>query len=225
MIFDYSPYFKKYLALVEAADQVFDGMLKKYPELVKCKIECSDCCHALFDLTLIEAIYINHQFNKKFEGMDKQQILEKANKMDRYIYRIKRKAYQALRNGEQEGEILNDLSSETVRCPLLNDKNRCDLYEYRPLTCRFYGVPVAISGEAHICGKTGFLKGHPYPTVKMDAIHRKLQEITAELVRDINTQYIKLADLLVPLSMALLTVYDEQYFGIDTPDNEAASGK
>ncbi len=225
MIFDYSPYFKKYRVLVQAADQVFAVMSKKYPELVKCNIGCSDCCHALFDLTLIEAIYVNHQFNKKFEGVDKQKILEKANKLDRAIYRIKRKAYQALRSGQQEGEILKDLASENVPCPLLNDQDQCDLYEYRPLTCRFYGVPVAIGGEAHICGKTGFLAGQPYPTVKLDAIHRQLQEITAALVRDINTRYIKLADLLVPLSMALLTVYDEQYFGIETPDSKAASEK
>jgi Fe-S-cluster containining protein len=225
MIFDYRPYFKKYLALVEAADQVFKGMQKKYPELVKCKIGCSDCCQALFDLTLIEAVYINHRFNEKFEGLDKQKILEKANKIDRYIYRIKRKAYKALHSGEQEGEILKALASESVRCPLLNEKDQCDLYEYRPLTCRFYGLPTAIGGEAHICGKTGFIAGQPYPTVKLDVIHRQLQEITAELVRDINTQYIKLADLLVPLSMALLTVYDKQYFGIDTPNKKAASGK
>ena len=225
MICDYSPYFKKYRALVKAADQVFDGMLQKYPELVRCKIGCSDCCHAIFDLTLIEAIYINNQFNKKFEGLDKQTILEKANKIDRTIYRIKKKAYQALRSGKQEAEILKDLASEWVRCPLLNDEDRCDLYEFRPLTCRFYGVPTAIGGEAHTCGKTGFIAGQPYPTVKLDAIHRQLQEITTELLRDLNTQYIKLADLLVPLSMALLTVYDEEYFGIDSCEKKAASGK
>ena len=225
MEFDYKPYFSKYQALVDAAEQVFQSMQKKYPELVTCKIGCSDCCHALFDLTLIEAVYINHQFNEKFEGLDKQTILEKANRIDRYIYRIKRKAYQALRNGRQEGEILKDLASEKVRCPLLNEKDQCDLYENRPLTCRFYGIPVAIGGEAHICGKTGFKAGEPYPTVKLDAIHKQLQEITAELVRDLNTPHIKLADLLVPLSMALLTVYDEQYFGIGTPEKKAVSGK
>ena len=225
MEFDYQPYFKKYQALVDAADQVFQSMQKKYPELVACKIGCSDCCHALFDLTLIEAVYINHQFNEKFKGMDKQTILEKANRIDRHIYRVKRKAYRALRNGRQEGEILKELASEKVRCPLLNEEDRCDLYDNRPLTCRFYGIPVAIGGEAHICGKTGFKAGEPYPTVKLDAIHKQLQEITAELVRDLNTSYIKLADLLVPLSMALLTVYDEQYFGIDTPEEKAASEK
>jgi Fe-S-cluster containining protein len=222
---DYTPYFKKYQALVEAADQVFQSMLKQYPELVTCKIGCSNCCHALFDLTLIEAVYINQQFNEKFEGLDRQTLLEKANKIDRQIYRIKRKAHQALRSGRQEGEILKDLASEKVRCPLLNEKDQCDLYENRPLTCRFYGIPVAIGGEAHICGKTGFKAGQPYPTVKLDAIHKQLQEITAFLVRDLNTPYIKLADLLVPLSMALLTVYDEQYFGIGTPEEKAAPVK
>ena len=225
MEFDFKPYFKKYQALVEAADQVFQNIQNKYPDLVTCKLGCSDCCHALFDLTLIEAVYINHQFNEKFEGADKQTILEKANKIDRHIYRIKRKAYQALRSGRQEGEILKDLASENVRCPLLNEKDQCDLYEKRPLTCRFYGIPTAIGGEAHICGKTGFEAGQPYPTVKMDAIHEQLQEITAALVRDLNTPFIKLADLLVPLSMALLTVYDEQYFGIGTPEEKSVSEK
>jgi len=222
---DYGPYFKKYLALVKAADQVFTHVAKAYPDFVKCKIGCSDCCHAVFDLTLIEAIYLNHWFFKTFNGLNKEKILEKANKIDRYIYRIKRKAYKSLRSGRPEAEILKDLASEWVRCPLLNDEDRCDLYEYRPITCRFYGVPTAIGGEAHTCGKTGFIAGQPYPTVKLDAIHRKLQEITTELLRDIDTQYIKLADLLVPLSMALLTVYNEEYFGSDTSEKKAASGK
>jgi hypothetical protein len=40
------------------------------------------------------------------------------------------------------------------------------------------------------------------------------------LIRDIKSRYIKLADILVPLSTALITEYDEIYFGLkeDLPD-------
>jgi hypothetical protein len=42
-----------------------------------------------------------------------------------------------------------------------------------------------------------------------------LQHITAELVRDMGSKFIKLSDLLVPLSMALVTLFDAEYLGID----------
>ena len=59
MDFDFTPYFKRYESLLELADQAFQRVSKEYPESVKCRSGCSDCCHALFDLTLIEALYIN----------------------------------------------------------------------------------------------------------------------------------------------------------------------
>ncbi len=65
------PYFKKYEALVSKAEAVFEQVKSKFPDEVKCKEGCSDCCHALFDLTLVEALYINFRFNEQFEGKEK----------------------------------------------------------------------------------------------------------------------------------------------------------
>lgn len=214
MDIDFKPFFAKYETLVTMVDGVFDRMKKEYPECVKCKIECSDCCHALFDLTLIEALYINHHFNKKFEGEEKARLIDKANIADRKIYKIKRKAYKELENGRKEEEILAEMAQERVRCPLLNDQDKCDLYEYRPITCRFYGIPTSIGGAGHTCGKSGFVKGKKYPTVNLDIIHKQLYEISEEFVKEIKTKYVKMADMLIPVSMAMLTVFDEEYLGI-----------
>ena len=159
MTINYTPYFKKYEAYVKMADQAFGQVKNEYQDCVKCKIECSDCCYALFDLTLIETIYINNQFNKNFSGEEKEKVLQKANFIDRKIHKIKKKAYKDLKAGRNEGEILTMLAAERVRCPLLNSKERCDLYEYRPITCRFYGIPTAIGGTGHTCGKSGFVQG------------------------------------------------------------------
>jgi len=115
------------------------------------------------------------------------------------------------------------MALERIRCPLLNEKELCDLYEYRPITCRFYGVPTAIGGAGHTCGKSGFKQGEKYPTVNLDAVHSKLQQISAELLRDIQSRNIKLADLLVPLSSAVILDFDDVFLGIaDEPVEKKA---
>jgi Fe-S-cluster containining protein len=214
MEFDLEPYFAKYEKLVEASDSAFDRVKQAHAECVKCTEGCADCCHAVFDLTLIEALYINHRFKEKFKGEERAELEDKANRTDRLMAKIKRRAQEELVAGRSEEEILTGLAKERVRCPLLNSKDLCELYDYRPLTCRFYGIPTAIGGSGHTCGLSGFKEGETYPTVNLETIHAKLQEISAELVRDLKSRYVKLADMLVPLSSALLTEYNEIYFGL-----------
>ena len=219
------PYFKKYEALVSQADTAFERVKNAYADCVKCEEKCSDCCYALFDLTLIEALYIHHKFIEKYKGSTKAALLEKANRADRRIYKIKRKAYQDLQSGKNEGEILAELAFERIRCPLLNEKDLCDLYDYRPLTCRFYGVPTAIGGAGHTCGKSEFKQGEKYPTVNLDSVHSQLQQISAELLRDIKSKNIKLADVLVPLSSAMVMDFDDVYLGIAEEPSEKPPSK
>ena len=82
MAIDLTVFFKKYEELLTMANDVFDRMQKEYPDCVKCKIKCADCCYALFDLSLIEALYINHHFNEKIKGQDREKLIEKSNRID-----------------------------------------------------------------------------------------------------------------------------------------------
>lgn len=218
---DFKPYFEKYEQLIETVNAVFDRVTKEYPECVKCGVGCDDCCYALFDLTLIEALYINHKFNQRFDAPQRRVLEERANRADREIYRIKKKAFKSMEGGTGEAEILTRIGQERVRCPLLNDQKQCEMYAFRPITCRLYGIPTLIGGQAHTCGQSGFKEGEPYPTVNMDQIFARLQEISASLVRDINSRHVKLADLLVPLSMVLLTDYNDEYLGLLEKREEA----
>jgi Fe-S-cluster containining protein len=216
MKIDFTPYFEKYKTIVKQADELFERVQKEHPECVTCKIKCADCCHALFDLTLIEAIYINHQVNAIIKGKEKTNLIEKANRADRKIHMVKKQAVKSKKAGKDETEILMEIAAERVRCPLLNDNDMCDLYDYRPITCRLYGIPTSIGGRSHTCGKSGFVEGKQYPAVNLDAIQKRLYDISYEFVRDIKTKFVKMADMLVPLSMAILTVFDEEYLGLDT---------
>ncbi|RZB37692.1 MAG: hypothetical protein SRB2_00794 [Desulfobacteraceae bacterium Eth-SRB2] len=127
---------------------------------------------------------------------------------------IKKQAVKNKKAGKNETEILMDIAAERVRCPLLNDNEMCAVYEYRPITCRLYGIPTSIGGRSHTCGKSGFVEGKQYPAVNLDAIQKKLYDISYEFVSGIKTKYVKMANMLVPLSMAILTVFDEEYLGI-----------
>jgi len=214
---DLTPFFKKYEELLKTADTVFDKVKNDFPDCVKCHEKCSDCCHALFDLTLIEALYINHHFNEKDDEKEKQDLTEKANRADRQIYKIKKNAYKDLEAGKKEEDILSEMAEKRVRCPLLNELEMCDLYENRPITCRFYGIPTSIGGKGHTCGKSAFKKGELYPTVNLDIIHKKLYDLSDEVVKAMQSKYIRLSEMIIPLSMAMITSYDDEYLGIIDP--------
>lgn len=216
MNFDLEPYFDRYVRLSQAADEVFNRVRRDLAECVRCHEECADCCHALFDLTLVEALYLNHQFHRRFSPAEREALLEKANAADRQIHKLKRQAWQELSAGRSEEELLEALAGQKVRCPLLNAQNLCDLYDHRPITCRLYGVPTAIGGKGRTCVLSGFEDGKAYPTVKLDRIVGELQTISAELVRDMKAANVRLADILMPLSMALLTEFDEEFWGLES---------
>ena len=215
---DFEPFFKEYEALLALADKTFEKVRQEFSDLVKCKVECADCCYALFDLPLIEALYIKHHFNRTFKGKEKEDLLETANQIDRLIYKLKRKANKDLEAGKSEEEILTELAEARVRCPLLNDQNQCDLYGYRPITCRLYGIPTQIGGKGRTCTLSGFKAGESYPTVNIDILQKKLFQLSERLARAIESRYAGLGEMLVPLSMALLTEYDETYLGVKSPE-------
>ena len=224
MSLDFKQYFRAYEELVNSAEKAFNKIGSGFSEEVKCKPGCSDCCHALFDVTLIEALYINKKFKEKYQGKEREIIFDRANKADREIHRIKRNALKEKKAGASDIEIIGKMAMERVKCPLLNDKNQCDLYESRPINCRVYGVPTETGGASHICGRTGFVQGEKYPTIKMDKMYSYLYHISNEMVEKMNTKYTKMGDMLMPLSMVLLTSFSDDFLGIDQK-REAQDGK
>ncbi len=207
-------HFVKYEALVQMTDAIFDKVKTEFPKEVFCREKCSDCCYAIFDLTLIEALYIKDRFLKKFSGKPKNDIIEIAGKTDRALTRMKRDAFLEVKKGANELDIVAKMSMERVRCPLLGENDLCLMYESRPITCRVYGIPTSTAGTSHICGRTNFKQGEPYPTLNMDKIYTQLQLLSAQLIKDIQSANIRMHEMLIPVSMALVTDFSEDYLGV-----------
>lgn len=211
---DFSPFFERYESLLAEVDKVFGAIKERHPECVSCKPGCDDCCHAIFDLSLIEALHLNTRFQERFSGMAKSKLLERADQADREAHVFKRKIYKASEAGASAREILAEASKAKVRCPLLNAESNCDLYEFRPATCRIYGAPTSSGGETHTCGKSAFEPGKAYTTVRMEKIQDALYTLSAELVQYMQSKHVSLADVFVPVSMALMNNYDDAYLGV-----------
>lgn len=219
-----TPYFDRYEQLVAEVDAVFAKVATAHADCVACRPGCGDCCHALFDLSLIEAVYLNRKFTDSIPfGPLRSDIMKAAGDADRDVTRMKKEYFKTMKETggephavEQAVEDVMQLAAKArVRCPLLlKDGDLCALYAHRPLTCRLYGIPTAIGGKGHVCGLSTFAAGQGYPTVHMDKIQDRLDQLSLDLQQGIESRFKELHKVYVPVSMALLTRYDDAYLGV-----------
>ena len=214
MLSSLDPIFARYELLCAGADRLFEQVRRLYPDCVTCSLGCSDCCHAVFDLSLVEALNLNRKFRQAIAfGPRHSAIIEAASDADRLAARKKRALYRTSKKGDAR-QVMEDAAHIRIRCPLLDAEDHCQLYEHRPVTCRIYGVPAAIAGEAHVCGKSAFDKGQSYPTVALEKIQDRLTGMSQEITQTLGTRFKELHLVYVPVSMALLTRYDANYLGL-----------
>lgn len=216
MNLDVSQFFSEYESLVAQVDAVFQKVSGNFAAEVKCRQGCSDCCHALFDVTLIEALYLNSKFSE-LDDVRRNEILVEADKADRKAYVLKKKVSREASEVEH-AEILLRTAKERLRCPLLDGHDQCILYAHRPITCRIYGIPLDIGGKSHTCGLSGFEPGRSYPAVKLERIQDMLLALSNRVLDSVGSGYADFRLMHVPVSTALMTVYSEEYFGIAQAD-------
>ena len=221
MLSSLEPIFARYETLRAETDALFEQVRRQHPDCVTCSLGCSDCCHAMFDLSLVEALYLNKKFSQTIAfGPQHSAIISAAGDADRLATRIKRKLYKTSKDGDAQ-QVMEDAARTRIRCPLLDAEDRCQLYEHRPITCRLYGAPLAIAGAAHVCGKSAFSKGQSYPTIALDKIQDRLAAMSQEITQTLGTRFKKLHLVYVPVSMALLTRYDANYLGLSPEKPES----
>jgi Fe-S-cluster containining protein len=151
-------------------DAAFLETKRQFPKEVRCKPGCVDCCYALFDLSLAEAFLLHREFRQRPRKVRR----EVLRRLEKYEKEWQKKA----------PEVITPfvLSTVKIRCPLLDNNKRCVLYEVRPVTCRLYGIPVAIEGETFVCGHSGFEPGRKYPTVLFHKVQERLSALSEKIV-------------------------------------------
>ena len=201
---DFTYLYEPYEDLVKKTDEVFAEVKKQYPECVTCQPHCADCCHAVFGLFLIEAVFLRVFFDR-LDDTEKEDVLSRAKLAEQQMEQLNKKL-NLLKDDNEKMTYL--MASEKIRCPLLNDSNECILYAHRPITCRVYGIPVAIQEKAHICPKAQFQKGQDYPFFNLDIVYRELYSLSRELLKKVESRDINDASLLVSVAHVVKTPVD-----------------
>jgi Fe-S-cluster containining protein len=158
--------FSRLKDLYQFVDNTVEEIKNQHPEQIRCKPGCADCCHAVFDISFIEAAYLADFLSNHKDLVKSQQ--EHAQKAA--------VAFETLLKEDA------DLAKARIRCPLLGEDDLCLGHEVRPVNCRTYGTPTVINGEAHVCGTSEFDNNKQYPTIDLEPLQKSLCEYSAQLV-------------------------------------------
>ncbi len=202
---DLNRLFKSYELLVDKADAAFRKMEKEHGTCINCQRHCSDCCHAVFGLFLIEAAYIKQHFDQLDSKVGREALL-RCNDTERALKRLEIRLQRCENDPQMQTHLLG---RERIRCPLLDENQDCILYPYRPITCRVYGIPTKIQGKARVCGKAGFKRGESYPAFDLDEVYRDLHSLSRELLNSEEKSDPEKASFLISVAKAISTVQDQ----------------
>jgi Fe-S-cluster containining protein len=197
--------FQSYELLADKADAAFSEMREEHAACIKCEPHCSDCCHAVFGLFLIEAGYLKEQFDKLTDE-EKRAALVRCEQAEKSLEGLQNMLQAHEGDPQMQAYVM---SRERIPCPLLTERQECVLYSHRPITCRVYGIPTKIQGKARVCWKAGFKKDERYPVFDLDGVYRELFFLSAEILKSAGKDDSERASLLISVSKAITTSLED----------------
>ncbi|HIJ96944.1 MAG TPA: YkgJ family cysteine cluster protein [Desulfuromonadales bacterium] len=138
-----------YGALLRDVDTWFHTCSQSHPEHILCRDGCSSCCRGLFDVTLLDALYLKQGVDLLPAALQHDIMRAAESRLSSLSYQFPFFIEPWLLNGipEEKWDQLMPEEDETP-CVLLSGAGRCLVYNHRPMTCRLNGIPlIDVSGE------------------------------------------------------------------------------
>jgi Fe-S-cluster containining protein len=140
---------ERYDSLLNEVDSWFAKCMEHHQNQIHCGRGCSSCCRGLFDITLLDALYLRSGFDLLPKAVQENVRAKSSARLD-----LLTAAFPAFISPwtlnhipESEWDAMMPEEDETP-CPLLSDEGHCLVYDYRPMTCRLNGIPlIDSSGE------------------------------------------------------------------------------
>ncbi len=140
---------ERYGVLLQEVDGWFAGCVERHSGQIACQHGCSQCCRGLFDITLLDALYLKRGIDELPADVLEAVQIKSAGRLDA----LSQQWHEFLRpwtlNHIPE-EIWDEIMPEEdeTPCPLLSEQGACLMYEHRPMTCRLNGIPmIDVNGE------------------------------------------------------------------------------
>ena len=137
--------------LLQSMDALLADAALRAGDFLACRIGCTQCCHGAFAINALDAARLR-------EGMSS---LRATNPALAAAIELRARAWLAEHGpgfpGDLETGVLGASESDQAlfeefandaACPALDPATgRCDVYPWRPMTCRVFGPPVRATGE------------------------------------------------------------------------------
>jgi len=137
--------------LLQSIDASLADAARRAGDLLACRIGCTQCCHGAFAINALDAARLR-------EGMS---TLCATNPALADAIELRARAWLGEHGsgfpGDSETGALGTSIADQARfedfandaaCPALDPATgRCDVYDWRPMTCRVFGPPVRAAGE------------------------------------------------------------------------------
>ena len=150
--------------LVQIVDAALADAARSAGEWLACRLGCTQCCHGAFAISALDALRLR-------AGMD---VLRQAE--PELAARIEARARAwieqygsefpgdlttgVLGQSDSDRERFEDFANEAA-CPALDPvTGSCDVYAWRPMTCRVFGPPVRMEADMDESGSDVAALGH-----------------------------------------------------------------
>jgi Fe-S-cluster containining protein len=141
--------------LVQIVDAALADSARRSGEWLVCKLGCTQCCIGVFAINQLDALRLQHGL-AELEHADPDRAARVRTRASASIARL-----QEDFPGNPDTGILGDSEEAAERfesfandepCPALDPATgACDLYAWRPMTCRVFGPPVRSDDGLGVC--------------------------------------------------------------------------
>jgi len=174
--------------LVQIVDRALADAERRSGDWLICKPGCTPCCIGVFAIDQLDVLRLQ-------EGMARLEIDDPER-----LARVRQRARESITRigaefpGDLATGLLGDDDEAAARfeefadfepCPALDpDRGTCDLYQWRPITCRVFGPPVQSDGGLGVC-ELCYHGATPDEIATCEMDLEKANALQAELVADL----------------------------------------
>jgi Fe-S-cluster containining protein len=145
--------------LVQIVDVALADAARRAGERLVCRIGCTQCCYGAFTINALDVLRLKAGM-ETLRGVQPELAAEIERRARAWIEEHGAGfpgdlATGALGETEGDRERFEEFANEAP-CPALDEATgRCDVYEWRPMTCRVFGPPIRMDssiGDSHALG-------------------------------------------------------------------------
>lgn len=173
--------------LVQIMDAAFADAARRAGPMLACRPGCTQCCHGAFAINGLDAARLQSGMNA-LDISDPDTAAELRRRaqvwLDQYRPDFPGDPATGILGASEEDQARFEDFANDAPCPALNpETGLCDIYPFRPMTCRVFGPPVRVAdGDALACCELCFVGAtdDQIAACEMPLPHELEEELLAE---------------------------------------------